>query len=65
MIKRVAVLAMVLAGGLAVLTPSVAQARDWDDHRHFDRREYRHERYERRYYRPCYYDRYGCRVCPR
>jgi len=54
------VLAMVLAGGLAALTPSVAQARDWDDHgRRFDRREYRYDRWDHRYHRPIYFDRWG------
>jgi hypothetical protein len=58
MFKRVGVLAMILAGSLGVLAPSVAQARGWDNHRHYERREYRHDRCERRYYRPCYYNRY-------
>jgi hypothetical protein len=63
MFKRVGVLALMLAGGLGVLAPSVAQARDWDNHRQCERREYRrcedrHERWERRHYRPYYYNRY-------
>jgi len=58
MFKRVGVLAMILAGSLGILAPSVAQARDWDNHRQCGRREYRHERYERRFYRPYYYNRY-------
>jgi len=50
MFKRVGVLAMILAGSLAVLQPSVAQARDRDDYRHSDRREYRRD-WDRRDYR--------------
>jgi hypothetical protein len=46
---------MILAGSLGVLAPSVAQARDWDNHRRCERREYRHDR---RYYRPYYYNHY-------
>jgi hypothetical protein len=72
MFKRIGALAMILAGGMAVLTPAVAQARDRDDHgryeRHVDRRDWRehdrrewreHDRFDRRYYRPVYYDRFG------
>jgi hypothetical protein len=69
MFKRIAVMVMMLAGSMAVFTPAVAQARDRDDYRryerHVDRREWRaHERWERRAYRPVYYDRYG-RPCYR
>ena len=63
MLKRVAALAMMLAGSMAVLTPAVAQARDRDDYRRVDRREYtdhrdqrdwrEHERWDRRDYRSC------------
>jgi hypothetical protein len=58
MFKRVGVLAMILAGSLGVLAPSVAQARDYDYHRRCERREYRHERWDRRHYRPYYYNHY-------
>jgi len=58
MFKRVGVLAMILAGSLGVLAPSVAQARDCDYHRRCERREYRHDRWDRRYYRPYYYNHY-------
>jgi hypothetical protein len=59
MFKRVGVLAMILAGSLGVLAPSVAQASDWDHHRQVERREIRRERCERRqHYRPYYYNRY-------
>ena len=58
MFKRVGVLAMIMAGSLGFLAPSVAQARDWDNHRRCERREYRHDRYERRYTRPYYYNHY-------
>jgi hypothetical protein len=63
MFKRVGVLVMMLAGSLAVLTPSVAQASEYGRYeRHVDRREWRaHERWERRAYRPYYYDRVGHR----
>ncbi len=57
MFKRLGVLAMMLAGGLAVLTPSVAQARDWDDHRNFDHREYRYQGGERPDYRRDHFER--------
>jgi hypothetical protein len=57
MFKRLGVLALTLAGSLAVLTPTVAQARDWDDHRNFDRREYRQDRGERPEYRRDHFDR--------
>jgi hypothetical protein len=43
MTKRVGILAMILAGGLAVLQPSVAQARDWDDFHRYDRHEDRRD----------------------
>ena len=69
MFKRIGVLAMVLAGSMAVFTPAVALAGDFHDYRryerHVDRREWRaHERWERRAYRPIYYDRFG-RPCYR
>jgi hypothetical protein len=52
MFKRLGALAMILAGGMAVFTPAVAQAREFNDYRHDDRRVERrdwreHERYER------------------
>ena len=63
MFKRIAALTMMLAGGMAVFTPVVAQARDRDDYRRVERREYtnhrdgrdwrQHERWDRRDYRPC------------
>jgi hypothetical protein len=43
MFKRVGVLAMILAGSLAVLQPSVAQARERDDYRYNDRHEDRRD----------------------
>jgi hypothetical protein len=43
MFKRVGVLAMILAGSLAVLQPSVAQARERDDYRYHDRHEDRRD----------------------
>lgn len=66
MFKRIAVLVLMLAGGMAVMTPAVAQASEYRRcERRFERREWReHERWERRAYRPYYYDRYG-RYCPR
>ncbi len=75
MFKRIGALAMILAGGLAVLTPAVAQARDRDDYRYerHDRREWRDDRYRdrdrdwrahewrehERAERRYYYDRFG------
>lgn len=63
MFKRIGVLAMILAGSLAVFTPSVAQASEYGRHeRRVERRDWRaHERWERRAYRPYYYDRFGNR----
>ena len=50
--KRVGVLAMILAGGLAVFQPAVAQAQDRDDYRHYDRRDDRRSRdWDRHEYR--------------
>jgi hypothetical protein len=51
MMKRVGVLAMILAGGLALFAPSAAQANERNDFRRYDRHEdrrdwYRHERRE-------------------
>jgi hypothetical protein len=43
MFKRVGVLAMMLVGGLAVLTPAVAQASERDDYRRYERHEDRRE----------------------
>jgi Ni/Co efflux regulator RcnB len=44
MIKRVGLLAMILAGALAVSQPAAAQGRDWDNgYRHFDRHEDRRD----------------------
>lgn len=79
MFKRIGALAMILAGGMAVFTPAVAQARDrYDDRRYErrdDRREWREhewrerERWEHRGYRPDYYnygyryDRFGRPIC--
>jgi len=47
MFRRIGALAMILAGGFAVLTPAVAQARDRDDYRYerHDRREWRDDRH--------------------
>jgi len=64
MFKRIGALAMLLAGSMAVFTPAMAQARDFNDYRryerHVDRREWReHERWDNRHYRPIYYDRFG------
>ncbi len=75
MFKRIGALAMILAGSMAVFTPAVAQARDRDDHRRYERREDRrewreHERWDHRAYRPGYYytngyryDRFGRPIC--
>ena len=68
MFKRIGATAVLLAGSLAMFTPAVAQARDRDDYRRYERHERRewreHERWERRAYRPIYYDRFG-RPCYR
>ena len=71
MFRRIGALAMMLAGGFAVLTPAVAQARDRDDYRYerHDRREWRDDRYRdyrarewranERFERRYFYDRFG------
>jgi hypothetical protein len=66
MFKRFGALALILAGGMAVFTPAVAQARDRDDYQRVERRDDRrdHERREQREYRSYHYDRTG-RYCPR
>ncbi len=50
--NRVGFLALILAGGLAVFQPAVAQAQDRGDYRHYDRHEDRRSRdWDRHEYR--------------
>ena len=43
MFKRIGALAMMMAGGMAVLTPAVAQAQDRGDYRRYERHDDRRE----------------------
>ena len=56
MFKRISILAMMLMGGMTMLTPAVAQARDCGYHR-YEHRDY-HDRYRCDRYRRDYWHRY-------